>query len=578
MAEAPATPQLRPVEAFPAEVEGREVVCLRDPTGLTQAVLTVPRTLAPILALFDGTRSLVDVQGEIVRACGEIVPRSQLESMLEILDEHLFLEGPRADAERARQRAAFLAAPSRPAFLAGRSYDDEPGGLAAALAGHFEAPDGPGPIGAPRDVRVHGLVAPHIDFTRGGPAYAWAYRALAEARDADCFIVLGTAHSGLDGHSFAATAKAFETPFGPLEVDREVLDAVARRAPDDLFAAELAHRGEHSVEFQAVWLRYLQHRAGGGERRIVPLLASFVHECLFHGKSPDGEPAHRAGAGRPPGRDGHGPAALLHRGGGGSRPRGPALRRRVAGGRDPARARRIGGPGAPRSGGPGRCRRVLRGGAPAAGPEPDLRPVAHLCAPPAPAHRNRSAPPLRAVARSRGCGHVRERELRAGGDAPVSLPTPEAGRDPGLAGVFRIDREGAWRHDGVEVTHPGVLRNLYANLRAEGESHHLQAGPVRVPVHVDDAPFVVVRAEAGSEPSVIELHLSDGSREPLDAGTLVVDSRGVPYCRVKGGGFRARLSVAAWLQLATRIETDPGSGAAVLRLGDRRIPLGQGSG
>jgi hypothetical protein len=95
---------------------------------------------------------------------------------------------------------------------------------------------------------------------------------------------------------------------------------------------------------------------------------------------------------------------------------------------------------------------------------------------------------------------------------------------------------------------------------------------------VDDAPFVVVRAEAGSEPSVIEVHLSDGSREPLDAGTLVVDSRGVPYCRVKGGGFRARLSVAAWLQLATRIETDPASGAAVLRLGDRRVPLGQGTG
>lgn len=160
----------------------------------------------------------------------------------------------------------------------------------------------------------------------------------------------------------------------------------------------------------------------------------------------------------------------------------------------------------------------------------------------------------------------------------MTLPAPGAGRDPGLAGVFRIDREGAWRHDGVEVTHPGVLRNLYANLRAEGEGYHLQAGPVRVPVQVDDAPFVVVRAEPGSEPSVIEIHLSDGSREPLDAGTLVVDARGVPYCRVKGGGFRARLSVAAWLQLATRIETDPGSGAALLRLGDLRVPLGRGSG
>jgi hypothetical protein len=201
----------------------------------------------------------------------------------------LFLEGPRVDGERARQRAAFLGAPTRPAFLAGRSYDGEPDALAATLAGQFEPPDGPGPIGPPRDILVRGLVAPHIDFSRGGPGYAWAYRTLAEARDADCFIVVGTAHAGLDGHSFAATAKAFETPFGPLEVDREVLDAVTRRAPADLFAAEPAHRSEHSIEFQAVWLQYLR-RAGGGERRIVPLLASFAHECLLRGKSPAGQP------------------------------------------------------------------------------------------------------------------------------------------------------------------------------------------------------------------------------------------------------------------------------------------------
>jgi AmmeMemoRadiSam system protein B len=70
-------------------------------------------------------------------------------------------------------------------------------------------------------------------------------------------------------------------------VDREVLDAVARRAPLDLFAAELAHRSEHSIEFQAVWLRYLGRRSGGRELRIVPLLASFASECLVRGESPD---------------------------------------------------------------------------------------------------------------------------------------------------------------------------------------------------------------------------------------------------------------------------------------------------
>src|SRR5262245_51927690 len=105
------TPRLRPVDAFPAQVEGREVVCLRDPSGLTDAVLTVPRGLAPILVLFDGARTLVDVQAEIMRQCGELVLRSQLESMLDVLEQHFFLEGARVEAERARQRSQFLGAP-----------------------------------------------------------------------------------------------------------------------------------------------------------------------------------------------------------------------------------------------------------------------------------------------------------------------------------------------------------------------------------------------------------------------------------------------------------------------------------
>jgi MEMO1 family protein len=290
MAEHPETPELRPVEAFPARVEDREVICLRDPSGVTESVLTVPRALAPILALFDGARTLVEVQAEIMRQYGELVLRSQLESMVEVLDQHLFLVSPRLDLERARQRAAFLGSPTRPAFLAGRSYPGESGELGEALAAYFDAPGGPGPIGAARRVRSRGLVAPHIDFNRGGPAYAWAYRALAEAQDADCFIVLGTAHAGLDGHAFAATAKGFETPFGVLEVDRDVLDAVRQRVPDDLFAAELAHRNEHSVEFQAVWLKYLGSSLGRGELRIVPILTSFAHECLVLGQSPAGQP------------------------------------------------------------------------------------------------------------------------------------------------------------------------------------------------------------------------------------------------------------------------------------------------
>jgi hypothetical protein len=75
----------------------------------------------------------------------------------------------------------------------------------------------------------------------------------------------------------------------------------------------------------------------------------------------------------------------------------------------------------------------------------------------------------------------------------MTLPPPDPIRDPALSGAFRIDRDGAWRHEGVEVTHPGVLRNLFANLRSDGEDYYLQVGSRRVPVQVDDTAFVVVR-------------------------------------------------------------------------------------
>ena len=141
-------------------------------------------------------------------------------------------------------------------------------------------------------------------------------------------------------------------------------------------------------------------------------------------------------------------------------------------------------------------------------------------------------------------------------------------------GTFRIDREGVWRHEGQEVTHPGVLQNLYANLRVEAGTHYLQVGPTRVPVEVEDAPFVVTRVEIQADaPGTLRLHLSDGGEESVDPAGLWLGPRGAPYCLVRGGTFRARFSVPAWLQLAERLEEEPGGDRAALVLGSRRILL-----
>jgi AmmeMemoRadiSam system protein B len=282
-------PRLRPVEAFPVDHEGERFLALRDPAGYAPSVVMLPGGVVEIVALFDGSHSIVDIQAELMRRHGELVPRSQIEALIGGLDEHGYMESARFAARRAAIEGEFLAAPIRPASHAGGAYADDPDELRQAMDGFFTHRDGPGPIEWPARPAgpIGGVIAPHIDFHRGGPAYAWAYRGLAERSDGDCFVIFGTCHAGM-GDPFALTRKDYATPFGPAVVDREFVDALARRAGGDCFASELAHRVEHSIEFQAVFLRYLY-----GTRRdvtIVPILASFAHEALARGRGPEDDP------------------------------------------------------------------------------------------------------------------------------------------------------------------------------------------------------------------------------------------------------------------------------------------------
>jgi MEMO1 family protein len=282
-------PRLRPVDAFPVEHEGRRFVALRDPAGFTASVVLIPVEALEIVAQLDGEHSLLDIQAEATRRRGQIVFRHTIDDLIEALDQNGFLDSPRF-AERRREMAAeFHQAPSRRATHAGGAYPDDPDTLARTMDGFFESPVGPGAL--PWSVTdsadpVDGIIAPHIDLHRGGPAYAWAYRDVARGADADLFVIFGTCHAGMPD-PFAVTRKDYETPFGAAPVDRDFVEALAARAPVDLYASELAHRSEHSIEFQAVFLRYL-YRARRNVS-IVPILTSFAHEALARGSTPEAD-------------------------------------------------------------------------------------------------------------------------------------------------------------------------------------------------------------------------------------------------------------------------------------------------
>jgi MEMO1 family protein len=290
-------PRLRRVEAFPVEHEGRQCVALRDPAGYTPAIALLHGPLLDIVSLFDGEHSIADIQETVMRRHGQLVERRHIAEIAETLDAQGFLDSPGFAERRAAIDAGFLAAPTRPATHAGSAYAGEGSELRAMIHGFFAPPDGPGPIderaapptvvrGAPAP-EVRAVIAPHIDFHRGGPVYAWAYRELAERSQADLFVIFGTCHGGME-HPFALTRKDYASPLGDAPIDRDFVEALAARARQDCFGSELAHRIEHSIELQAVFLRYLF--ASRRTVTIVPVLASFAHEAMLSGRQPDDDP------------------------------------------------------------------------------------------------------------------------------------------------------------------------------------------------------------------------------------------------------------------------------------------------
>jgi len=262
-------PRLRNVEAVALPDQGRQLVALRDASGLSEKTVVVTPDIFFLLTLFDGKHSLREIQVAYTRRFGDILMTSRLNEIIEQLDASLLLEGGRFDAHRREVEAEFRALTVRPAAHAGSAYPDDADALRSQLDQYLRAAEADG--AAPPDGPVRGLVAPHIDFARGGLCYGWAYRQLAGAEPADTYLVLGTDHGAADS-PFIATRKAFATPLGAAQPDAELLDAVRERCPLDLFAGEFAHRREHSIEFQVVWLQHVL-----GDVHILPVLCGAFH-------------------------------------------------------------------------------------------------------------------------------------------------------------------------------------------------------------------------------------------------------------------------------------------------------------
>ncbi|HEV8060597.1 MAG TPA: AmmeMemoRadiSam system protein B [Gemmataceae bacterium] len=201
-----------------------------------------------------------------------------LHSLLSRLENGLYLDGPSWQAR--------LAAPVREPSCLG-TYAPDAAGLKKQLLELFNDPQSsglPDPTVKPNG-RLRAVLAPHIDYGRGGRTYTWAFKELVEQATVSLFVIIGTSH--YSRHRFTLTRKAFKTPLGVVPTDRDYIDRLEKHYGPGLFADEFqAHLPEHSIELEVVLLQYLMETRR--PVRIVPMVVGSFQDAVLNREAPSG--------------------------------------------------------------------------------------------------------------------------------------------------------------------------------------------------------------------------------------------------------------------------------------------------
>ncbi|WP_438020884.1 AmmeMemoRadiSam system protein B [Sorangium sp. So ce315] len=286
-------PKLRALEVVVIQDErhGRALM-LRDTEGIAPSPVVVPAASSAVLARFDGRRSIDEIAREVTRSTGQQVDAAHVSRLADELERAWMLDSPRFHARRRTVVQSFDAASIRMAAHAGGAYHGDRLRLADFIERQclgVARPQGGAPPGVPRGAprRMVGLCAPHMDLWRAAVGYGHAYAALEQALDGpgleevDTFVLLGTSHAPMR-RPYAVCEKTFATPLGPLDPDREMIAELAAASRFDVHEDQYLHKNEHSIEFQAVFVRHL---LGDRAARIVPILCG-LSDCQARRRDP----------------------------------------------------------------------------------------------------------------------------------------------------------------------------------------------------------------------------------------------------------------------------------------------------
>jgi hypothetical protein len=226
-----------------------------------------------LLLAFNGESSI----GEVFDRVG--VPEAaqpQLVQMLQKLDELGYLWGPSSDALEKAKMDAIRANGAFPLPEEARRPEVAEQ-LRAFITDALSKAEDP-EFGRP----VVGIVAPHLDYGRGGGNYAAAYKCFETGVSGrpDRIVLLGTNHFGL-GDGVVMTEHGFETPFGTVRPDAAILERLRDGFGEKLFKDQIDFASEHSIALHLPWIQHLY-----GD---IPVVSALVPDPNLGLISDDGE-------------------------------------------------------------------------------------------------------------------------------------------------------------------------------------------------------------------------------------------------------------------------------------------------
>ena len=116
----------------------------------------------------------------------------------------------------------------------------------------------------PTDDELIALISPHAGYPYSGQTAAYAYRQLTD-RKFDTVVLLGPSHYDDFGAYAISASQYYATPLGAVELDQELIGALAARVP----ITRVTQDKEHSLEIQLPFLQRVL-----GEFKLVPIMMS----------------------------------------------------------------------------------------------------------------------------------------------------------------------------------------------------------------------------------------------------------------------------------------------------------------